>query len=44
MGIADPRESAESANHDSDVRYNPHGKNSVVVHVEMAKVVHNLEQ
>lgn len=44
VGVADPRECTQGANHDSDVCYNPHDKDSVVVDIEVPEIVDDLEQ
>lgn len=42
MIVSDPRECAESANHDSNISENSHDEDCVVADIHMGKVVNHL--
>jgi hypothetical protein len=44
VSVAYPRECTQCADHDSNVRDDSHGKNGVVVYIEVSEVVYHLEQ
>lgn len=44
MSVADPREGTESADHDRQVRHDAHDQHRVVLHVQVAEHVDDLEE